>query len=245
MVYKNALNKMAEKIGDMFRGETFGFYPIMKDGARAADPLQKFFDGYGISYARKDILVDKNEDGRAKKKLVTSPNELFKGMRTVLIFDEPVIEGGTIMSGYAGIVAYRDVLGVDRIVLASRTDEAGVTDICCEPFYLTLHGKGRVHRRDYVKGEWPRIYRQIERDLHEIGRNRISINHDEILGFSSPPKHSISDLTAELFDILVETVRLRLNSSVFPLCKRESPYRKRLRDAAEGIKRLTDKAAVL
>jgi hypothetical protein len=177
--YEYEMKRMASRIGEVLGGETLAFYPIGHDGSLAAGPLQSIFDGLGILYKRKDIEVDKHEETDAKAKLVTPVDDLIipGGAKLFLVFDEPVMEGDTIMSGYVGLVANRDRLGIENIAVASITDRSGVTDICCDPLYITAHEKGRANKEDFIFRKWPAIYYQIREDLEyfENSKNNIPI----------------------------------------------------------------------
>lgn len=243
MTYKNAVHRMALKAGEMFRGETFGFYPIKADGSLAANPLQQIFNEHEIPYVRKDIDVNRNVTKKAKKKLITPVDILFDPkIKSVLIFDEPVVEGDTIMSGYAGIVAYKDVLGVDTIILASINDHSGVTDICCQPLYLTLHNEGKVDRKEFIYKKWPRIHRQIEESLYEIESNRIPINIEEILGLSDS-QDDFSFLIGNLIRMVCKTGTGSIQN-LLSLFKR-SPYKSGLDKAAKYLQKLEKVSASL
>ncbi len=174
--YAGEMNEMASMIKDIFGGEPFAFYPIEKDGSDAADPLQNIFHRTGVRYTRIDIEVDKEEKNNPKAKLITPVTELIMpGVSSALVFDEPVIGGETIMSGYAGVVANSRELGIKKIALVSITDRLGVTDVCCDPLYITAHGKKeRVKKMDFIREKWPKIYFEIEEDLSSF-ENKIPI----------------------------------------------------------------------
>lgn len=175
--YEYEMRRMASRIGEVLGGETLAFYPIGHDGSLAAGPLQSIFDGLGILYKIKDIEVNKHEETDAKAKLVTPVDDLIipGGAKLFLVFDEPVMEGDTIMSGYAGLVANRDILGIENIAVASITDRSGVTDICCDPLYDTAHDKKRVNKQDFIFKKWPVIYYQIREDLEYLEKSNVPI----------------------------------------------------------------------